>query len=165
MTDICICYGKLGAGSEVPSILKKVESFSGKGLTVQLFDAAAVAGEQHLRSAALHALRAQERKSMRTSTLGMEMLLYATGRRQIRDALLLAGLSKFTTAIAAIIVGPDSSSKAGPLMKALGAQPAGPEVAGGLRALERLGVNVKGATEKQLPDLVLELVALLDIER
>jgi KEOPS complex subunit Cgi121 len=56
-------------------------------VTIQALDADLLAGEEHLRSAVKKALRAMRRKRTITSDLGMEILLYASGKRQIERAL------------------------------------------------------------------------------
>jgi KEOPS complex subunit Cgi121 len=156
--EIAIGYGKCGKGMDVPSILKKVQAFvAAKDIEVQLLDAAAIVNEEHVRSAVQHALRARGRMSMRSSALGMEILLYASGKRQIKDALSVSGVSGSTDAIAVVIVGGGAQKHLPELLAAIGA--------GGRKALERLGIDARGATEKQLEDLALEHVALLDIER
>jgi KEOPS complex subunit Cgi121 len=164
--EIAIGYGKCGKGMDVPSILKKVQAFvAAKDIEVQLLDAAAIVNEEHVRSAVQHALRARGRMSMRSSALGMEILLYASGKRQIKDALSVSGVSGSTDAIAVVIVGGGAQKHLPELLAAIGAKAADARVAGGRKALERLGIDARGATEKQLEDLALEHVALLDIER
>lgn len=152
---------------DILGLLAAAQEFSlANGVEVQLFDAAAIVNADHLRSAALHALRARERGTMRSSSVGMEMVLYAAGRRQIREALALVGLSDNTARMAAVIVGPQAQAKASGLLSALGCAPrCESRAAGGRKALLRLGFPAKGASEDQLQDLALELVALLDIER
>ncbi|RZN37239.1 MAG: hypothetical protein EFT35_06460 [Methanophagales archaeon ANME-1-THS] len=56
-------------------------------VTIQALDANLLAGEEHLQAAVQKALRALKRKKTITSDLGMEILLYASGRRQIERAL------------------------------------------------------------------------------
>ncbi|MFB6268633.1 MAG: KEOPS complex subunit Cgi121, partial [Halobacterium sp.] len=57
------------------------------GVAVQAFDAAYVADRRHLAAAVRHADRAFERGENVASDRGVEIMLYAAGRRQIRDAL------------------------------------------------------------------------------
>jgi KEOPS complex subunit Cgi121 len=165
--EIAICWGGVPRGAGVSGLLERAARFSSEsGLAVQLFDAAAIAGEEHLRSAALHALRAFGRKCMRSSSMGMEMLLYASGRRQIRDAVALAGISERTRAVAAVLAGKGAAGKRGMLLKALGlARLSEAEAAGGEGALVRLGIPSKGVPRERLRELALEQVAMLDVER
>jgi KEOPS complex subunit Cgi121 len=57
------------------------------GTAVQAFDADYVADRRHLAAAVEHADRAFERGENVASDRGVEIMLYAAGRRQIRDAL------------------------------------------------------------------------------
>jgi len=165
--EIAVAWGRPEKGLELPGILAAMREFStGQGVEVQLFDAASVVNSDHLRSAAAHALRSRERNTMRSGSLPMEILLYASGRRQIRDAMAILGLSDRTERVAAVLVGPGARSKAPLLLKAMNLSPlAGKDAAGGASALERLGIPVKGAEPGRLADLALEQVALLDIEK
>lgn len=165
--EIAVVWGRPEAGPELPAILAALRAFSSEHhLEVQLFDAEAIVNSDHLRSAAAHALRSRERKTMRSGSLPMEILLYASGRRQIREAMGLMGLSEKTGRIAAVLVGPEAAARAPELLRALHCAPLSEtEAAGGASALPRLGVSVKGVGQGQLTDLALEQVALLDIER
>lgn len=68
--------------------LREVQAFATeRGSEAQLLDARMVFGEDHLRSAADHALRAFRLGRNVATTLGIEFLLYASGERQIRRAI------------------------------------------------------------------------------
>ena len=164
---MAVAWGRPAKGLDVAAALSAARSFSAaQGVELQLLDAASVADGDHLRSAAAHALRARERGTMRTGSLAVELLLYASGRRQIKEAMAVMGLSARTERVAAVLFGPGASSKAGALLRALGFEPLSEsEAAGGAGALERLGVSAKGAAPEQRADLALEQVALLDIEK
>jgi len=56
-------------------------------VTIQAMDAELIAGEEHILSAVKKAIRATERKRSIASDLGLEILLYAAGKRQIERAL------------------------------------------------------------------------------
>lgn len=169
--EIAIAWGEpppgmLATKPGLSAILKAASDFaSARNVEVQLFDAAAVVNLDHLRSAAMHAIRAKERGSMRASTLGMEMILYAAGRRQIREAVALVGLGDRTLRIAAVVVGPGASASASDLLSALECRSLPEAAAGGAPALERLNIRAGCASPGQLPDIVLEQVALLDTDR
>jgi KEOPS complex subunit Cgi121 len=165
--DIAVCWGAVPKGTKISGLLESAERLSSEtGLTVQLFDAGAIAGEEHLLSAAMHALRAFERKSMRSSSVGMEMLLYASGKRQIKDAVALVGITDRTRNVAAALAGDGAAGKCGMLLKSLGlARLSEAEAAGGTGAIARLGIPTKGVAAEKLRELALEQVALLDIER
>jgi len=165
--EMAICWGELPEGMQARGLIERAARFSSvNGVIVQLFDADAIAGEAHLRSAAMHALRAFERKSTRSSSVGMEMMLYASGRRQIRDAIKTVGVQDATRKIAAVVLGKGASRKCDALMVALGMKKLTEAAAsGGERAIERLKIPSKGVPKEKLRDLALEQVAMLDIER
>jgi len=60
---------------------------SGYGITVQAIDASKTAGNEHILAAAEKAIRAVQRHDSISDDLGMEILLYASGNRQIKKAL------------------------------------------------------------------------------
>jgi KEOPS complex subunit Cgi121 len=166
-TDVAVVWGRPAKGLDVAAALSAARAFSAAhGVEIQLLDASSVFDGDHLRSAAAHALRARERGSMRSGSLAVELLLYASGRRQIKEAMAVMGLTARTERVAAVILGPGAAASAPHLLKALGLAPLSEkEAAGGAGALERLGVPARGATPEQLADLALEQVALLDIEK
>jgi KEOPS complex subunit Cgi121 len=60
---------------------------SGYGITVQAIDASKIAGIEHILAAAEKAIRAMQHHDSISDDLGMEILLYASGNRQIKRAL------------------------------------------------------------------------------
>jgi KEOPS complex subunit Cgi121 len=82
-----IIVGKVGI-SNVDDFLSSLKIIARKyAVTIQAMDAELIAGEEHIISAVKKAIRATERKRNITSDLGLEILLYAAGRRQIERAL------------------------------------------------------------------------------
>jgi len=73
------------------------------GVTVQAFDARYVADAPHLRRAVDHAVRALDRNTTIADDPGVEILLYAAGRRQINQALEM-GISAGRCPVAAVVV-------------------------------------------------------------
>jgi KEOPS complex subunit Cgi121 len=73
------------------------------GVTVQAFDARYVADAAHLRRAVDHAVRAIDRGEAIADDPGVEILLYAAGRRQINQALEM-GVSTGECPVAAVVV-------------------------------------------------------------
>ena len=76
---------------------------------IVLMDAEKVCGVDHLRSAAFHARRAFERGTNASNTLGMEVILYASGERQISKAKKKMGLHHGTEKVAVMILSPDDA--------------------------------------------------------
>ncbi len=82
-----IIVGKVSI-SNVDDFLSSLKNIAHKyAVTIQAMDAELIAGEEHIISAVKKAMRAMERKRNITSDLGLEILLYAAGRRQIENAL------------------------------------------------------------------------------
>ena len=74
------------------------------GVTIQALDAELLAGEEHIHSAVEKAMRAVKRKRSITSDLGLEILLYAAGKRQIERALEM-GVKEGERRVAIVMVG------------------------------------------------------------
>jgi len=79
----------------VKQIRKRLPQFD-----VQFFDAALIAGPQHLYFAVLNALKAFKNNTNISKSLAVESLLYASAQRQISDAVNLIGIKTDTTRIA-----------------------------------------------------------------
>jgi len=93
--------GAKGVINDVDSLLEKVNSFAqSHDVTVQAFDADVIYGKNHLISAVEHAIRAMERKTNTTNSIEMEMLLYASGERQLKLAIPKVGVKKGNANIA-----------------------------------------------------------------
>lgn len=71
---------------------------------VQFFDADVIATWQHLYFAVLNALTAFKNKENISKNLSMEIMLYASARRQIRKAMQLVGIKPGSRNIAALVV-------------------------------------------------------------
>jgi KEOPS complex subunit Cgi121 len=69
-------------------------------IPLQVFDAAVIAGQQHLLFATLNALTAFEQGQRISENLAVEILLYASGQRQISKAIELIGVKPTTVTIA-----------------------------------------------------------------
>ena len=75
-----------------------------KGVSVQLFDASLVAGPEHLYFATLNALKAFESDMNICKRLALEILLYASARRQIKKAVELLGVKDVSSEVAILVV-------------------------------------------------------------
>ncbi len=148
---------------------------------VQFFNADLIAGQSHLRFAALNALTAFRNKVNISNSLAMETLLYASAQRQIKDALTLMGINPNSKRVVVLVLAETqnqaslilesvskllrgkrddsviefSKRKADELMKLFG-----------ISTLE-LGAKTekKGAEKEALLDLVIEHMALLVTQR
>lgn len=140
------------------------------GVTVQAFDARYVVGRRHLDRAVELADRAFDRGENVARERGVEILLYAAGRRQIDDALEM-GVNEGRTPVAVVVSdaggGRESEAAAAAAVDDL-LEPAATldDVdAERVRAFFDVTEAEIGATDGDLTDLVEERVALLDVEK
>jgi len=133
--------------------------------TVQAFDARYIAGRNHLEKAVELAQRAIDRDEAIARDPGVEILLYAAGRRQINRALEI-GVSEGECPVVVVVVGGDESGGAAAVHEIL--EPA--ETLGELdreRVSDFFNITKREltATKGNLEDIVCERVALLTVER
>ena len=138
---------------------------SSRGAEVCLLDARSVFGRDHLESAALHAIRAREARTMSSRSVAMETLLYAAGARQVQNAIRSVGLRSDTTAIGVVLFG---SARVDDFIRDMGwtRDDGGLDAEG--KPLEHVGISNQTAatvSETRRADLVLEKVALLDVQK
>jgi KEOPS complex subunit Cgi121 len=80
---------------DVESFIDEINQFAQiQGIHVQVLDAGMICGLNHMESAITHALRAYDEHRMATQTLEMEVLLYASGERQLTRAIPKMGVKK-----------------------------------------------------------------------
>ncbi|MDG5778405.1 KEOPS complex subunit Cgi121 [Haloarculaceae archaeon H-GB2-1] len=133
--------------------------------TVQAFDARYVVDRTHLRRAVALADRAIERDENVARDRAVEILLYAAGRRQINRALTM-GVGEGETPVVVLVDGGDVDGAAGTVESRL--EPA--ETLGGydpelVREFFAVSDAELRATDGDLPDVVHERVALLDVDK
>ncbi|QLG60918.1 KEOPS complex subunit Cgi121 [Halorarum salinum] len=135
------------------------------GATVQAFDARYVVDREHLERAVELADRAFERGENVARDRGVEILLYAAGRRQINRALAM-GVSEGEASVVAVCVGGEEDAATVRVDELL--DPAG-TLGGYDETLVREFFDVTdrelAATAGTLSDVVHERVALLDVEK
>lgn len=168
---------KLVAGT---AVVEDVESFvaalpdGGHETAVQAFDADYVAGREHLASAVEHADRAFERGENVASDRSVEILLYAAGRRQIREAFAM-GVAEGEQEVVVVVAGGDEAGAAAAVVEFLDDAAVLPEVepleAGvygdreTIREFFDVGDAELDAAAGDLAGVVRERVALLDVEK
>ena len=136
------------------------------GVTVQAFDARYVVSRQHLERAVELADRERDRGKAIARDRGVELMLYAAGRRQI-DRALKMGVDETTTEVVVLI---DGDGEEGGAVAALRehvdpAETLGTYDASTVRSFFGIDAVELEATEADLEALVLERVALLVVER
>jgi len=135
------------------------------GATVQVFDAGLVVSRVHLERAVELADRARDRDEAVARDRAVEWLLYAAGRRQI-DRALTMGVSEGETPAVGVVDGGDEAAAADRLEALL--EPAstlGRTDEGRVRGFFGISERELDATAGDLADVVLERVALLDVEK
>ena len=170
--------------SDVMSFVRNIQKVqAGCSVTIQALDADFVAGAEHILFAAEKAIRSWESGKPIANDLGMEILLYASGKRQINKALEM-GMHVGNNRIAFIIVSESPSvveeamQQIVALVKEMGGR-MGEEIG------ERVQKNIFGYSEdkkerlqsffeitnleleaagaEKICDLVLERVAMVDV--
>jgi len=76
-------------------------------LETQLFDIKGIAGREHLRFAVLNALKAWMSGKQLASSAAVEVLLYASGQRQIKNAIKALGVSSNSKNLAVTSIASD----------------------------------------------------------
>ncbi len=169
--------------SNVDDFLAVLKTIARKyDVTIQAMNVELIAGEEHIKSAVKKALRAVERNRNITNDLGLEILLYAAGRRQIERALAM-GVSKSEGEKRVAIVIVDASARRGKdlevvaeeVKRKIGIQEepiSELELEYKYKADKKEGIKkffditeaeLKAVGEKKLKMLVLERVAMLDV--
>jgi len=155
--------------SDVKGFLAKVAQLSKDlGIEVQLVDASKVYGKEHLEVAAERALRAFEEGRNSGNTVAVEVLRYASCKRQISKAIKFMGLKDGTDTIGAVLIFAHSGKVPKDLLGVLGLVRDDKVLEGTSAVLEAFGITSdmrKGVPRARWSDLILEKVALMDIEK
>jgi len=108
LTRLVSVIGTRNSGTlPMVGLLERVRTnASGSGVEVQLVDASKVYGPEHLEVAAEMAARAFRTGANAADTILVEFVRFASGRRQISDALGILGISGRTERIAVCLFGP-----------------------------------------------------------
>ena len=134
-------------------------------VTVQAFDARYVVSRRHLERAVELADRARDRGEAIARDRGVEILLYAAGRRQINRAMAM-GVGEGRTPAVVLVEGGDESAVARAVADLLEpAETLGAYDEARVRSFFDVSQDELAATDRGLADLVLERVALLVVER
>ncbi|ELK55156.1 KEOPS complex component [Haloferax volcanii] len=137
------------------------------GATVQAFDARYVVDREHLERAVELADRAIARGNEIARDRAVEILLYASGRRQINRAFEI-GVSEGTLPVVVLVDGGDEAAAEAALFDRLDLEPA--ETLGDydeslVRDVFDVGETELHVVDGDLPALVRERVALLAVDR
>lgn len=171
MIEIIGAKGKI---QNVDYFLKKIQNISSEyNIIIQVFDADYIFGKNHLISSLNHAKRAFEQKNNSTNSLSMEILLYASGQRQIQKAIDKIGVKKGNTDIA-IIIENEVSNKTQKtpkefiknIMTDFNFIRDDKVLEGDINTLKKFGISTQEIAtlkEEKYEDIILEKVAMVDI--
>ena len=91
--------------SNVEQFVEQLEKISNDThIIIQVFNAEIIYGKNHLISATEHALRAHKQQRMTANSLAMEILLYASGERQLKLAIPKMGIKKGQCSVAFVML-------------------------------------------------------------
>ena len=98
-------FGGIVDIENVESFMTGLSDFSKKhSVFIQVLNAEMICGNIHLRSATDHALRARDENRMSTQSIQMEILLYASGERQLTHAIPKMGVKKGRSTVGVVIL-------------------------------------------------------------
>ncbi len=162
--------GAIGSIKDVDIFLKQISSFAkDNNLVIQAFDANVIYGKKHLISAVEHAVRAIERKTNTTNSLEMEILLYASGERQLKLAIPKIGVKKGEANISLVFfnkIRRFSDLLIEEFLDQLSLKREDKVLKGTIDTLKKFGLNdseIKTVTKAKYKDLILEKVAMVDV--
>ena len=166
--------GAQGTIQDIDSFLQQVLSFSQENkIVIQAFNADVIYGKNHLASAVEHAVRAMKRKTNTTNSLAMEILLYASGERQLKLAIPKMGVKSGNGNVAFVFVddrketdGKISDQLVDEFLKKLSLVRNDKALEGNKDTLRKFGVNedeIKTVTKAKYGHLILEKIAMVDI--
>jgi len=156
-----------GRFADVDAFLERTsEVAAAHDVTVQAFDARYVVSRRHLERAVELADRERGRGEAIARDRGVEIALYAAGRRQI-DRAFEMGVSPGETPTVVLVDGPGEEAAAAAAVADLLAPAAtlGAYDEARVRSFYDIGAAELEATDAGLPALALERVALLVVER
>ncbi len=163
------CRGSIRDGEAFIAALQ--EYAAAHEIVCQAFDADAIYGEVHVRSAVEHAVRSVRRNTATCNDLSMEILLYASGCRQIRNAIERAGIRDGPMVLVAVgdtgIEGADGRAAAiEGFMEERSLVSDDDVLAGTDSVFERFGISMamrEAIDTSMYEDLILEQVAMVDL--
>ena len=169
--------GATGQIQNVEDFVEKVLMFSQRyNVVVQVLDAEVVYGEKHLLSAGEHAIRAMKQKRNSTNSLAMEILLYASGERQIKLGIQKMGVKKGASVVAFVMIdklrdiseanGNISNEEVETFLKTLKFRRDDKVLEGDIDTLQRFGITeqeINTVTSEKHGHLILEKVAMVDV--
>ncbi len=162
--------GAKGNIQNIDGLLEQIQSFSQKNnVCIQVFNANMIFGKNHLISAVEHAQRSMKNKTNTTNSLGMEILLYASGERQLKLAIPKMGVKTGRAKIVLTLVkekGEISDKIVNEMLNLFSLARDDSVIDGDKETLKIFGINkteLKTVSKNKYGDLILEKVAMVDI--
>ena len=170
MIQYDIIAGKISIDN-VDSFILNIHQFGKKNqIFIQTFNADMIYGKKHLESSILHAIRAFRNDLMSTKSLDMEILLYASGERQLKHAIPKMGIKKGDIDLAITFVSMDTCLDLKKVINDFCSQfniiRDDARLEGSKETLERFGISkneYESLSANQYVNLILEKVAMVDI--
>lgn len=163
MSDLRLIFGRPKIREKEAFLAALREAAAATGCLVQAMDASYLVSESHAALAAEKALLAFAEERNVAKDLGLEILRYASGKRQIERALCL-GVSEVTGRVALVVVENGTPLDTSDIIEVDGDGPCWSRAA--VREAFEIGdAEIEAVGEERIPDLVLERVALLDAYR
>jgi len=164
-------FGSKGNIKNTDAFLKEVEGFANKNnLKIQVFNADLIYGRDHIISAVEHARRAIERKTNTTNSFEKEILLYASGERQLKLAIPKMGVKEGVGNIAFVFVNDEktkiSDNLTNELLELVELKRDDKVLEGSKDTLKKFGIDeeeIETVTEEKYGYIILEKVAMVDI--
>ena len=160
--------GAKGNIVNVDKFLEEINSFSDKHkILIQALNAEMIYGEKHLVSAYEHAVRAIDEGRNTTNSIAMELLLYASGERQLKLGIPKMGVKKGKSTIAFAFIGKKiTEDLISEFLKSLTLLKEDKVLQGDINTLKKFGISdneIKTVKEDKYQDLILEKIAMVDI--
>jgi tRNA threonylcarbamoyladenosine modification (KEOPS) complex Cgi121 subunit len=161
------CRGKVDSVDEFIQQARDFLSDHGTqdATTLQFIDADFVLGKEHILMAVEYAQRAFERKENISSSLGIEILIYAAGEPQINNAIKKIGLKDGNEKVAVIM---DEGLDEKTLLSVLNLQRDDDVLTFEEYKLKKIGIDeieFSAVKKDSVLDLVLERVAMVDVKK
>ena len=152
---------------DVESFLKMLGEVAKKhNVIIQVLDADQIANKEHLHFAVEKAKKAMHEGRNIAKDLGIEILLYASGKRQIERAMSM-GVHSGKNDVAIVVIGDDTTGAITEMKAIVHEAPVLDYTERKKRKLiKTFGITeaeIRAVGEDKIPELVLERVALLDV--
>jgi tRNA threonylcarbamoyladenosine modification (KEOPS) complex Cgi121 subunit len=161
-------FGAIGLIKDSEIFLKKINEFSNNNnLKIQVFDADLIFGKNHIITSVNHAIRSIKNNKHTTNSIEMEIMLYASGERQLKLAIPKMGIKKNTKNIAFILISDDiKNDTINKLLNFLSINRCDNVLNIKGKNLKKFGINkkeIKTVSSDNYEKLIIEKVALVDI--